>query len=107
MENWQHQIMSKKSSAIIRALAANCLANPLADELKSRRMIGATVYQQATNYGPNITEYTRVQHLIISMLSKIEYNPQRYHDFIEVLQLDGICEDAEAALSLLPKSTLT
>ena len=99
--------MSNNSSAIISALADNSLANILADELRSRKLIGAAVHAKATSYGPDITEYWRVKQIITAMLSKIEHNPQRYHDFIAVLQLDRICVDAEAALALLPTGTLT
>ena len=99
--------MSRRSSAIIRALADNSLANILADELRSRKLIGAAVHAKATSYGPDITEYWRVKQIITSMLSKIEHIPQRYYDFIDVLQLDCLCVDAEAALALLPKGNLT
>ena len=73
--------------------------------MKARKLIGTAVHAQATNYGPNITEYTRVQHLITALEMKVKINSQRYYDFIKVLQLDGICEDAEAALVLLPTGT--
>ena len=94
--------MSENSAAIIRALAANSLANILAEELKSRKLIGETVYAKATSSGPDITEYWRVRQIVTAMLNKIEHIPQRYYDFIDVLRLDGICADAEAALALLP-----
>ena len=97
--------MSRNSPAITRALAANSLANPLADELRSRKLIGAAVHANATSYGPYITEYWRVNQLITAMLSKVEHKPQRYHDFIEVLHLDGIYEYAESALALLSTGT--
>ena len=99
--------MSRNSSAITSALANNSLANILADELRSRKLIGAAVHAKATSYGPDITEYWRVKQIITSMLSKIEHNPQRYYDFIDVLQLDRISGDAEAALALLPAGNLT
>ena len=94
--------MSKNSTGIIRALATNKLSEALADELKAQGMIGDTVYEHATNRGPDVTEYTRMKHLITAILTSTKSNPQRYHDFIAVLQLDGIREDAEAALALLP-----
>ena len=100
--NWQHQTMSKNSAGIIRALAANKLSDSIADELKARKMIGNAVHASATNRGPDITEYTRMKHLITALLTSTESNPQRYHDFVTVLQSDGIREDAEAALALLP-----
>ena len=100
--NWQHQTMSKNSAGIIRALAANKLSDSIADELIARKMIGNAVHASATNRGPDITEYTRIKHLITALLTSTESNPQRYHDFIAVLQLDGIRADAEAALALLP-----
>ena len=93
--------MTRNSAAVIRALAANGLASILAEELKSRKLIGAAVYAKATSSGPDITEYSRVKHIVNAMLNKIECIPQCYHDFIAVLQLDGICEDADAALALL------
>ena len=94
--------MSRNSTGIIRALAANKLSESLADELKARGMIGDTVYGHATNHGPDITEYTRVKHIVNAMLTSTKSNSQRYYDFITVLQLDGIHQDAEAALTLLP-----
>ena len=97
--------MFKNSAAITRALAANGLANRLADELRSRKLIGVAVHGKATSYGPDITEYWRVKQIITAMRSKVEHNPQYYHDFIEVLHLDGICADAESALVLLPTGT--
>ena len=102
--NWEYQTLLKNFPTVIRALAANSLANSLADELRSRNLIGDAVHAKATSYGPDITEEWRVKQLIIAILSKIEYKSQRYHDFIEVLRLDGIREDAEAALTLLPTS---
>ena len=105
--NWEHQALSNNFSAIISALADNSLANILADELRSRKLIGAAVHANATSYGPGITEYWRVKQIITAMLSKIEHNPQRYHDFIAVLQLNRICVDAEAALALLPTGNFT
>ena len=98
--------MSENSSAIIAALATNSLANMLADELRSRKLIGAAVHARATSYGPGITEDWRVKQITTAMLSKIEHNPQRYYDFINVLQLDRIRVDAEAALALLPTGKL-
>ena len=106
MRNWEYQIMSENSSAIIVALAENSLANTLADELRSHTLIGAAVHAKATSYGPGITEYWRVKQIITAMLDKIELNPQRYYDFINVLQLDRIRVDAEAALALLPTGKL-
>ena len=73
--------------------------------MKSRKLIGTSVHGRATNYGPNITEYTRVQSLITALEMKVKINSQHYYEFIKVLQLDGICEDAEAALVLLPTGT--
>ena len=99
--NWQHQTMSENSTGIIRALAANKLSEVLADELKARKMIGHAVYACATNRGPDSTEYTRMKHLITALMTSTESNPQCYYDFITILQLDGICEHAEAALKLL------
>ena len=98
--------MSRNTSAIIKALVTNSLTDTLAGELRARKVIGVAVHAQATSYGPNITSNMRAERLITAMLSKIEFNPQRYHDFIEVLHLDGIKEDAEAALALLPNGMI-
>ena len=106
-ENWQHQVISENSAAIIQALAANRLSETIADQLKARKMIGNAVYADGTNRGPDITEYTRIKHLITALLTSTKSNPQRYHNFITVLQLDGIREDAEAALALLPTGIIT
>ena len=99
--------MYRNFGTIISALAANSLANTLAGELKSRKLIGAAVYARATNHGPGITEYRRVKQIITAMLSKIEHNSQRYYDFIDVLKLDRLCADAEAALKHLPTGNFT
>ena len=80
--NWQHLTMSKNSTGIIRALATNKLSEALADELEAQGMIGDTVYAHATNRGPDVTEYTRMKHLIAAILTSTKSNPQRYHDFI-------------------------
>ena len=61
------------------------------------------MFEQATNYAPDVTEYTRVEHLVTAVLTKTKCNPQCYHDFIKVLELDSIRPDTEAACSLLPK----
>ena len=63
------------------------------------------MYAQATNYAPNVTEDMRAKYLIDAMLSKIEQNPQRYYDFIGVLNQDSMRADAESALALLPTGT--
>ena len=60
------------------------------------------MFDQATNYAMGVTEYTRVQHLVTAVLTRTKYNPQCYHDFIDVLNLDDIRPDTEAARSLLP-----
>ena len=100
--NWQYQVLSRKSADVATALAANRLAGILAYNLKARRIIGIPVFDQATNYAVGVTEYARVEHLVTAVLTKTEYNPQCYHDFIEVLEIDGFRPDTEAARSLLP-----
>lgn len=88
---------------IIKALADNKLTEHLADLLKARQMIGDVVYARATTtHGPNVTEYTRMKSLVTAIQTSTGANPQRYHDFIEVLTSDGIRPDAEAALAYLP-----
>ena len=104
--NWEYETLSRDSTAIARALAKNNLARLLADELRSRRMIGETVHGLATNYGPRITEYMRVKHLIDAMETKVELNQQYYYDFIKILKSDSLRTDAEAALALLPRGIL-
>ena len=94
--------MSNNSADITRALAANKLSERLAGQLRAQGMIGETVYAHATNHGPDVIEYTRVNHLTTAILTSTKSNPQCYYDFITVLQMDGIREDAETALSLLP-----
>ena len=100
---WQYQELSSKSADVTTALAANKLSGVLADHLKAQGIIGQPVFEQATNYAPGVTEYARVQHLVTAVLTKTKYNPQCYHDFIQILELDGIRPDTEAACSLLPK----
>ena len=102
-DNWQYQELSRKSADVATALAANQLAGILAGHLKARGVIGQPVFEQATNYAVGVTEYARVQHLVTAVLTKTKYNPQCYHDFIQVLELDGIRPDTEAACTLLPK----
>ena len=101
-DNWQYQELYRKSADIIAALAANKLSGRLASYMIAKRIIGQPVFDQATNYAPNVTEFTRVQHLVTAVLTKTQCNPQCYHDFIKVLELDGICPDTEAARSKLP-----
>ena len=102
MANWQYEALSRKSAEVAMALAANKLSGILAGHLKARGIIGQPVFDQATNYAVGVTEYARVEHLVTAVLTKTKYNPQCYHDFIEVLELDGIRPDTEAACSLLP-----
>ena len=64
------------------------------------------MFQQATNSGVDVSEYVRVQHLVTAVVTRTKYNPQCYHDFIKVLELDGIRPDTEAARSLLPKGII-
>ena len=87
---------------IIEALAANRLAERLADLLKAQGMIGDAVYANATNYGPHVTDYTRMKSLITAIQTSTRDIPERYHDFIKILQSKGIRADAEAALIHLP-----
>ena len=101
--NWQYQVLSRKSADVATTLAANRLAERLASQLKAKEIIGQHVFEQATNYAPDVTEYTRVEHLVTAVLTKTKCNPQCYHDFIKVLELDSIHPDTEAACSLLPK----
>ena len=105
-DNWQYQELSSKSADIAMALAANKLSGVLAYYLKARGIIGQPVFEQATNYAVGVTEYARVQHLITAVLTKTKYNPQCYHDFIQILELDGIRPDTETACSLLPKGII-
>ena len=69
-------------------------------------MIGENVHGLATNYGPRITEYMRVKHLIDAMETKVELNQQHYYDFIKIVKSDGLRADVEAALALLPQGIL-
>ena len=101
-DNWQYTTLSKNSDKIIQALAANGLSERLASSFKAQGMIGDAVYANATNYGPGITEFTRVKCLIIAVQTSTRATPQRYHDLIKVLQARAIRADAEAALKLLP-----
>ena len=101
-DNWQYKILYRKSDEIIRALSANGLTERLAGLLKGQKMIGEAVYERATNYAPNVTEYTRMKHLITAVQTSTRATPQRYHDFIKVLKSHSIRADAEAALVLLP-----
>ena len=93
--------MSSTSADVTRALADNNLSNTLAMQLKARNIIGAAVYEQATNHAPNTTEFMRVEHLMRALLSKVQQEPQHYYNFIKILQMDGIRQDAEAALKRL------
>ena len=104
--NWQYQELSRKSADVAMSLAANKLAGILAGYLKAREIIGQPVYYQATNYAPGVTEYARVEHLITAVLTKTKYNPQCYHDFIQILELDDIRPDTEAARLCLPKGNI-
>ena len=105
-DNWQYQELSSKSADVAMALAANKLSGILASYLKARGIIGQPVFEQATNYALGVTEYTRVEHLVTAVLTKTKYNPQCYHDFIQILKLDCICPDTEAACTLLPKGII-
>ena len=87
---------------IIEALAANRLAERLAGLMKAQGMIGDPVYANATNYGPHVTDYIRMQSLVTAIQTSTSAKPERYHDFIKILQSKSIRADAEAALIHLP-----
>ena len=100
--NKEFQKMKENSADIIQRLACNKLSNRIAQCMYSKGMIGDSVFESATNQGPSVYEYMRVQSLIKAVLIKTQSNPQCYYDFIEILQTFGIREDAEPALALLP-----
>ena len=99
--------MWRTSAEVIRALADNNLSFNLAIRLKAQNIIGPAVYEQATNHAPQTTESMRVGHLMRALLSKVKEDPQYYHDFVKILQMEGIRQDAEAALQLLSTGRYT
>ena len=77
------------------------LAGRLADELNAAGILGQSVTEQAINFGPNVTETSRVRPIITALKDKIEHNAQIYHDFRGILQSLGA--DADTALHYMPK----
>ena len=85
--------MSSNSFALAKALTANCLAFPLAEELKMTKHLKT---------GRGTTEERRSMSLITAVMDEIKSCSKRYYEFIEILKSERFCIDAEAALALLP-----
>ena len=101
MSNSESFMMSTHAPALVEILCKKKLSRRLADELKSRKMIGETVYAAAIKTGSGITQQRKVSSLITAIQSKLHSNPKCYYEFIEVLQSEGIREHAQEALTLL------
>ena len=78
---------------IIGHLAAVRCSGVLADKLRSTKLITDRIYEQGTNFGPDVVESTRVRSLINSVLAKVKVNQESYDRFIESLREIGGLED--------------
>ena len=76
---------------IIKALAAERCTVDLAGRLQIRGLISDDVYSQATNYA--LVDSERLRIILEAVLAKVDLNPQRYDEFIDVLQEIGALED--------------
>ena len=77
------------------------LAARVASKLSAAGIIGESVTEHVHNYGPGITERSRLQHIITALKDMIKLDARRYHDFRDILVSLGI--DADKALHYLPE----
>ena len=78
------------------------LAARVASKLSAAGIIGESVTEHVHNYGPGITERSRLQHIITALKDKIQLDARRYHDFRDILVSLGA--DADTALPYMPKT---
>ena len=99
--SWEYRVFTENSSEIVDKLATVRLAGRVADKLSAAGIIGKSVTELAHNYGPGITETSRVRDIITVLKDKIQLDARRYHDFRKVLlSLDA---DADTALHYMPE----
>ena len=77
------------------------LAARVASKLSAAGILGESVTEHVDNYGPGVTERSRLQHIITALKDKIQLDARRYHDFREILVSLGA--DTETALPYMPK----
>ncbi len=81
-DTWEYKTLFKNQAELAAMMAKiNGVALKIADELVARDVIGSALRETVDIRGPHVTETMRAQPLITAMLSKIEINRKRYHDF--------------------------
>ena len=99
--SWEYRVFTENSSEIVDKLATVRLAGRVADKLSAAGIIGQSVTELAHNYGPGITETSRVRDIITALKDKIQLDARRYHDIRTVLLSLGA--DADTALHYMPE----
>ena len=95
-------MFSGNSAEIVDKLANVRLADRVASKLSAAGIIGESVTEHVYNYGPGITERSRLQHIITALKDKIQLDARRYHEFRNVLLSLG--PDTEAAIHYMPET---
>ena len=81
----EYERMLQNSDTIISQLAAARCSGPLADKLRSRRLISEEVYEKGLNFGPDIVESTRIRVMMNTVLAKVRLNSEHHCTFIHIL----------------------
>ena len=89
----EYDSMLKNLDTIISQLAAAKCSAPLADKLRSRKLISKAVYEEGVNSGPGVVESGRIRCMINAVLAKVEINTEHFSTFIEILKEIGGQED--------------
>ena len=100
-DTWEYKIFIENSPEIVDKLAHVKLAARVADKLSAASIIGKSVAELAYNYGPGITETSRVRDIITALKDTIQLDTRRYHNFRDILLSLGA--DAETALYYMPE----
>ena len=100
-DTWEYRVFRENSPEIVDKLATVKLAYRVANKLSAAGIVGKYVTELAQNYGPGITETTRVGHIITALQDKIQLDARRYHNFRKVLLSLGA--DADTALHYMPE----
>ena len=100
-DTWECRIFTENSPEIIDKLANVMLAGRIADKLSAAGVIGKSVTELAHNYGPCITETSRVRDIITALKDKIQLDARMYHAFRDILLSLG--PDTETALYYMPE----
>ena len=83
--------MRERFAIIISQLAAAKCSVPLAQKLRSKKLISEQVYEEAVNFA--VVESKRIGCMIDAVLAKVQLNTEHYSTFIKILEEIGGMED--------------